>query len=219
MGPASREARRSCPCCHPRLPSVPGACDACRGWRERGQRDRVVTLDRPGCVNARPCPQCGGGALPRTQPRQPRAHTPAGRRAAHASAGDTTPGISHGDVGWRPGTRTVRRLQKVTIGTQPAWVGFAGLQQTVVERLLRHEAAEEPPIGHLADVRHVMGGGCAAGPEYEQAVARLARSIGGLDTSISRAGGAGSSLGITVHCALACVDGTLEERRRQPLRH
>ena len=129
------------------------------------------------------------------------------------------PDRSHGDVGWRPGTRAVRRLQRVTRGDHAAWVGFAGLQQTVVERLLRQEAVEEPPVGRLADMRHIMGGGCAAGPEYEQAVARLARSIGSLDTHISRAGGAGSSLGITVRGALSSVEGTLAERQRQPLRN
>ena len=64
-----------------------------------------------------------------------------------------------------------------------------------------------------------MGGAAWLALNNEQAIARLARSIGGLDTHISRAGGAGSSLGITVRDALGCVEGTPAERRRQTLRN
>ena len=94
----------------------------------------------------------------------------------------------------------MRRLGTVPrAGGGVRWVGFAGLGQTVTERLLREEEVTEPAGDEalalqLADVRHVMGGGCAAGGEYETAVGELASRLRALDWQVAARGRAPVSL-------------------------
>ena len=77
-----------------------------------------------------------------------------------------------GPDGWAEGARTRRRLgpgqQRAVGGAKVRWSGFAGLAQTVVERLLREGGEEACDVrassyAHaevLATARHVTGGEC-----------------------------------------------------------
>ena len=68
------------------------------------------------------------------------------------------------------GSRGKRRLGTIEKNKENrfAWVGFAGLQQTVVEKLVREggrrdedEISSTLPLSrNLADLRHMLGGEC-----------------------------------------------------------
>jgi len=92
----------------------------------------------------------------------------------------------------------VRRLGPVDVGRErpPRWVGFAGLARTVVERLIeeggrRDEDSESclPRAHVLADIRHVMGGGCTA-----VSYTPLRQAIHSARAYIEREGGGGGRL-------------------------
>ena len=101
------------------------------------------------------------------------------------------------------------------------WQGFAGLPQTVVERLLEEGAgvglpADTTTAECLADVRHVMGGGCCAGERYEAALADVAAGVAEAARHVCAAGGGGSELSHVLERAHACVDGGRERRLARP---
>ena len=118
--------------------------------------------------------------------------------------------------------RGVRRLGAVARPEGGVrWVGFAGLGRTVVERLLAEDEAvgtrdDDALAAHLADMRHVMGGGCAAGGSYEAAVGAMAAELTAFEARVSHAGGGDSELRRVITSALSCVDGSRDERRARP---
>ena len=202
-GWATRHGRRGCAGCA-QAPPVEAACTACSGWQLRGRRGRAhLPLARPGCVNRRLCTVCGGGLGDSSKRPGP---TPALARAAHASRDDGLPGRANRDAGWCEGTRLRRRLGTLD-GSDPQqplrWAGFAGLHQTVVERLLRGDDGSERGTGAadaevltmpIADVRHVLGGTCAVGGAYASAQTQLTAAVRRLRVGIEASGGRGSEL-------------------------
>ena len=97
-------------------------------------------------------------------------------------------------------------------------MGFAGLQRTVVERLLAEaEPTDAPPSACLADVQHVMGGCCAAGGvQYDAALADVRAAVEGMQRTVDRYGGAASELARQLARAQACLGGTRSERSQRP---
>ena len=126
------------------------------------------------------------------------------KRAAHAAEHDSHGGRMMGDRRWKEGARNVRRLGVMkTDPEQPAaWVGFAGLARTVVERLVEEgggrdedRAAERPISDVLADVPHVLGGECTA-----VNVAPLITCLGNIERLVRLEGGVASALhGVVTH--------------------
>ena len=202
-GPAIRHGVRGCACCHPPVPPMAGVCELCSGWQQRGRRGRVaLPLARPGCVNSTPCRACEGGwslvSHNFAERRRLRCPLPAPDGVPSAAAASRQRG-----------------------GGGAPWQGFAGLPQTVVERLLEEGAgvglpADTATAECLADVRHVMGGGCCAGERYEAALADVAAGVAEAARHVCAAGGGGSELSHVLERAHACVDGGRERRLARP---
>ena len=174
-GVATRLMAAGCAACnaHADVP-LTGVCDACDGWRLRGPRGRRATCEK--CGGPTVCAVCGGyrgceharATPPTCDAGAALVRTPSQRRVAHAD------GDSDSDDGaWRS---TRRRLGTVAAsaagGAAARWVGFAGLAQTTVERLLREgdgdaasqrAAATLTPAHTLATPRHIHDGECTAG--------------------------------------------------------
>ena len=81
-------------------------------------------------------------------------------------------------------------------GSSTQFFGIAGLQRTVVERLLAEDEPEDAaPAACLATVQHVMGGGCAAGgAPYDAALQTMQEGVGWMQYKVDWAGGATSEL-------------------------
>ena len=101
-------------------------------------------------------------------------------------------------------------------------MGFAGLSQTTVERLIRdgdggrrgetaHKAPMAPPH-QLADLRHVLGGECAHAPGAGDAADDLRRELLTLQRTVRQAGGEGSEMWHVVREAWEYAAGTPAER-------
>ena len=109
-----------------------------------------------------------------------------------------------GDEGWAGGARVRRRTGTADANGHGGWVGFAGLGQTTVERLLRQgsdggedERASAPltPAACQATPRHVWGGECDdAGEDARAACALAAEQLRGMLRTVAMAGGRASSL-------------------------
>ena len=73
----------------------------------------------------------------------------------------------NGERGWTPRASRKRRLGVDHQDGLGAWVGFAGLARTTVERLIEYGSshcedaeAAQPLAGTLADMQHIMGAEC-----------------------------------------------------------
>ena len=127
------------------------------------------------------------------------------------------------DGGWMPGTRAKRRLGPVEVpaggagGSSTQFFGIAGLQRTVVERLLAEDEPEDAaPAACLATVQHVMGGGCAAGgAPYDAALRTMQEGVGWMQYKVDWAGGATSELAQLLARARACLDGSRAQRAQR----
>ena len=159
-GRAAREGALGCACCGPGLTvyDTSDACATCHGWTRRGERGAW-------------CATCGCGTPDSTG-------TPTPRRDDERKR--ARPDSLMGVEGWRTVARRQRRLGPVSTATDTEgatgengdahrWVGFAGLAQTTVERLLRAggtrdedaESSALPLADELADLRHVLAAQCA----------------------------------------------------------
>ena len=123
-GAACRLLAHGCAGCsrHPFAEDNKTVCGMCHGWRLRAQRDDGTCRM---CGARSVCAGCGGRVACV-------ACTQSGRAAAVA-------GTKRADTerAWAAGARARRRLGPVDEGGSSRWVGFAGLAQTTVERLLR----------------------------------------------------------------------------------
>ena len=226
-GAATRHMAKGCAACSSRIWTDPGdTCSVCDGWR---LRTRARTQTCPACGGSTQCRGCGGGvacdgwhngdaacvAL--------RARTRSGvwgatarqRRAAHAAGGDER-------------ERTRRRLGPVpggqAGGARTRWVGFAGLAQTTVERLLREggeEAADTrasaaPAASTLATARHTLGGECAAADAAGTGMAAAAQAIRHMQRLVVAAGGRASALLAQLEAAHAYAGARRADRAQQP---
>ena len=213
VGWASRLGAKGCPCCVPRPADDDSVCHTCDGWVKRGQRGRAF-LARPGCIDRRPCAVCGGGGGSVRRRRAP--PTPSLMRAAHASIADGDPGRATHESGWHAGSRSRRRLGPIPTqhaGSPTHWMGFAGLHQTVVERLLREGGTRDEDAAcsdvldeHLADLRHILSGTCKGDDGYQRARLGLVESVRGIRATIQTNGGHGSALWWRVQTALQYLD-------------
>ena len=102
------------------------------------------------------------------------------------------------------------------------WVGFAGLQQTTVERLMREDAhgnenartTERASDATLADARHVWGGECSH-MSIEEEVREAARVVHGMQRMVAAAGGRSSSLMQQLTLCHTYLSAGPEQRRMQ----
>ena len=105
-------------------------------------------------------------------------------------------------------------------------MGFAGLQQTTVERLLREggseaadaRASDRLPAAVVADARHVLGGECpAAAARGEEAMNGAAGHLRTMQRTVVEAGGRASALFNQLSAAHAYAAATsAHARTRQP---
>ena len=180
-GPHTRHMARGCAACAPRVyVAVPEACGACHGWRRRGPRGASDV-----------CPECGGD-----RPAYDHGDAAAAGHLMHMSGAVSEEQPQHrrpaaeGDA-----ARTPLR------GAQP-WRGFADLQETVVERLMRdgdHEAADArasalPPRAPSATVRHIHGMECDGVADAAGLRAEAAKAVNGMLRLVAAAGGRASAL-------------------------
>ena len=225
-GPATREGAAGCPCCGPgvRLTRDVAVCAVCAGWTGRGRRGEACAV----------CGCGGGGAVGERRAESMRADgwrlvgatTPARRRRAAEQT--AAPGSMMSTGGWMEcAARRRRRLGPAAADSgmwqgRPAWVGFAGLSHTTVERLLRDGAGRDEdadssraplaPPQQLADLRHVMGGECDGAAGAGEASDELLRTLTILEHAVARAGGVGSRLWTAVREAREYAAGTPAER-------
>ena len=111
-------------------------------------------------------------------------------------------------------------------GSRVQWVGFAGLAQTVVERLLREGSDERddarasnlPAADVQADARHVLGGECSSLPRAAEAAAHgeTAAAVRAMMGRVSAMGGRASSLFAQLEAAAAYLSATAAERPDLP---
>ena len=120
------------------------------------------------------------------------------RGRVHAVSKDASAGRIYGEGGRVANSRLVRRLGPVDAGEgQPQrWVGFAGLARKVTERLIEEGGRRDedrrscpPQSSVLADVRHVLGGVCAA-----VSYTPLRKAVRAAQTYVEGEGGGGRGL-------------------------
>ena len=225
-GAAARHGAGGCPGCAPN-PDPSDVCGTCGAWRKRGGRGAL-------------CEVCGQGAVTaRTRRREMMedgwtlVRTPRGLRESHDERFTQTSGSLSGGHGWIAGGRGKRRLGTMDVantadgrgnpwqGGKGVWVGFAGLSQTCVERLLRDGRDEDararrPESGQLADLRHVMGGCCPCTDQGDKSYHEARECITRARTAVEIAGGHGSALWTTLTDAGAYCEGDHDTRAAQP---
>ena len=202
-GKATRLMSMGCAACAPRAPPADeSVCDTCNGWRLRSRARRHACS---GCGGSVVCAACGChvgcprraagmacGADGDAHTRKRAAPTPTQRRAAHAAHPAAPPADARA-------TRRLRCADDEEPGRPRArWVGFAGLQQTTVERLLRAGGADAAdaragatltPAAVLATAAHVRGGECPAVRDAVRATGAAARIVVRMRRSVGAAGG------------------------------
>lgn len=217
-GWASRRGALGCACCSERRADA-AVCPTCGGWQARGRRGRVG-LHKPGCVDWRACSRCGGGL----QQCDGAADADGWILVQHRRARrDGEPGRAMDSDGWVAGTRGKRRLG-VAEEAGGRWVGFAGLARTTVERLVADGAqrdedeasSREPLADRLADLRHVLGGGCEGAEGSEKTVREMLGLVAEMERAVVRAGGAASELRALVTRARGYLEGDAQARAARP---
>lgn len=218
-GAACRLMVHGCAGCstHPFAEDGASVCGMCNGWRLRSRRDDGSCR---ACGARTVCAGCGGrvGCA---------ACAVAGRAAVVTGAKRD----GAGEREWAESARTRRRLGPVetaAAGQQPVrWVGFAGLAQTTIERLLRlgdEESADArasnlPLAVTQADARHVLGGECPGVPRAAEATAAAAASVRGMLRCVASAGGRASTLFAQLEAAAAYLAAPAAARAEQPEAH
>ena len=125
---------------------------------------------------------------------------------------------------WAAGARARRRLGPVDEGGSSRWVGFAGLAQTTVERLLRlgdEDTADKhvsnlPPAEVQADARHVLGGECPSVLYAAEDAAKASASLRGMLRCVASAGGQASTLFSQLAAAEAYISAPAGTRALKP---
>ena len=232
-GAACRQMARGCAACMPRVwTTLTNVCGTCNGWRERKRRG---TGRCRMCGSSTLCADCGG-TVGCTVCDGVATAGHAGKRApaqavAQPHPSDSTGRAHHGsalcDDGWIPGARQRRRLGALTVGpanhTHTQWVGFAGLAQTTVERLLREgseivdqRASSAPHATTLASARHVHGGECSGVGGAHAATAEALRRVRCMQQRVATDGGRASSLMYQLTCAADYLAATATARAHLP---
>ena len=196
---------------HPFDEDGAAVCGMCHGWRLRARRDDGTCRM---CGARAVCAGCGGRVACV-------ACTQSGRTTALVGAkrADET-------QAWAAGTRTRRRLGPTTVDGSSRWVGFAGLAQTTVERLLRlgdettadEHASNLPPAPTQADARHILGGECPCVPHADEDAAKARASVRGMQRCVAAAGGRASTLFKQLEEAEAYIAAPTAARAAQPER-
>jgi len=172
----------------------------------------------PGCVDRRECIKCGGGFAEA----EAQNGTPTSQREAHGISKEIGTGGMNDEAGWTQQSRGKRRMGTLNnqSGNKVAWVGFAGLAQTVVERLLREgerrdedqESSRLSLSKKLADMRHILGGECAGEDMHEDTMKKALELVIIIEKRIVEAGGATSELRGQVNMARSYLSCKREDR-------
>ena len=209
-GAACRQMAHGCAGCsrHPFDEDGSSVCGLCHGWRLRARRDDGTCR---ACGARSVCAGCGGRVACVACAQSGRAAVVAGAKRAD------------GGTVWATGTRTRRRLGPTQDGSS-RWVGFAGLAQTTVERLLRlgdettadARASNLPPATTQADARHILGGECPGVSCAEENAAEASASVRGMQRCVAAAGGRASTLFMQLEAAGAYIAAPAAARAAQP---
>ena len=234
-GAACRQMARGCAVCMPRVwTSLPAVCGTCNGWRERKRRG---TGHCRTCGATTLCADCGG-AVGCTACKDTTTVGQTGKRAPPTHTGqpplDHDDATHHGsaicDSGWVPGARQRRRLGPLDIGppghTHTRWVGFAGLAQTTVERLMAdggdaadQRASSVPHAATLATARHVHGGECLGVACTQSASAEALTHVRHMQKRVATAGGRASTIMRQLEHAETYLAATANARSHLPESH
>ena len=196
-----------CAACAPCAPPADASvCGTCNGWRLRSRARRGSVCD--GCGGRVLCAECGGRVgCPRRAAGFVCPADGANEARKRAAPAPSPPPGGHAAPPAAPSAaaRATRRLRCTAQPDDPhaRWVGFAGLQQTTVERLQREGDADAAdaraasrlaPASVLATAAHVRGGECPAVQDAARVTADAAKLVARMRVVVGTAGGGASSL-------------------------
>ena len=217
---ATRRGAQGCACCAKKA-HIPEACDKCNGWTLRGKRGKL-NMKWPGCVDRRECITCRGGFAEI----KVECFTPTSKRESHGISKELGTGGMTDETGWVQNSRGKRRMGTLNNqgGNKVAWVGFAGLAQTVVEKLIREgewrdedqDSSKLPLSNKLADLRHILGGECTGGDMHEDTMKKVLEIVTIIEKRIVEAGGATSELRGQVNMARSYLSCRREDKAGRP---